>query len=967
MPAVCTAAELLTLVAKLKIEDSYAKAAEALATLTEDKNDEAIRRRVADADATPKLCKVLEAFVEGIKLHADALREKEAKEARYDQARTFLKNATDAFDDAEEKKAKAGDFTEADEEAEKKKGGSSSYNPLELAKEKKEEYFKAQRQKEFDSAQEAKTEAERLEKKALKERDNSIEHEEAMLNRRIYLEMAAASTLQVLINISRSKPNRLLIDQCGCVAPACRMLDMSLKREVFERSVMLLINCSTGPELLPVHQHILEAGGVPRLVEMLKLGPGQATAHRAIQVLSLISLNDGVKDAFRDTEGAFEALAAMLGAEQDGLYVKHAALCGNHLCEMNVPNKLAFMEHGCIPPMMALIKRGPTSPLTDIVVHTITSLAVGNELCDPVITNSGPLPYLVDLIANDLNPKLTLPAVTAVMHMAREDADAKQILSIAGVIPKLKALVNKDTLEEKQAAKVTEKAISGLSNLANNSVACQSALAQEGVLEVIKGMMEVVPPNTKMAQVCLAFAANFALKNPDTALAVKEADMLPLIAYHHLNGRALGTKESRAALIALGSVVNEIQESADFVGGMFSQILLHECLEGAPDGSISIPEGLKDEMTMFRKELGAELEKMRAKFRGKSSKMGLELDSAAANMMARVTGRKSIKTEVKEMEKAKRLAAQLAEAQALEEMTLLAGASINAGDFAPLARKAHDARKARVAKAARDAAMAVKAEEEAVEREEAEEHAAKEKEVLEAEEAREELRKAQADAAKSKAAALKEVSEAKAAKKDWEAAQKAVAAKRDHFERERLKAEKSIRDTRAKYTMESAALRKEVAALETALVGATPEAKDAIEAKWAASKDAALAVERKLLPDGDDDIKMYELQAAEFEAAKGGEIVASLEAVVAEKKAIYEKEQREADQAESVKTAALDQEQVAKLSAKKEIKEARVAELQASRSVKRITEKKARLAAGLSADSMLSERDKAQSACCVVM
>ena len=36
---------------------AYAKAAEALATMTEDKADDAIRRRVADADATPKLCK----------------------------------------------------------------------------------------------------------------------------------------------------------------------------------------------------------------------------------------------------------------------------------------------------------------------------------------------------------------------------------------------------------------------------------------------------------------------------------------------------------------------------------------------------------------------------------------------------------------------------------------------------------------------------------------------------------------------------------------------------------------------------------------------------------------------------------------------------------------------------------------------------------------------------------------------
>ena len=62
--------------------------------MTEDKTDDAIRRRVADADATPKLGKILEAFIEGINLHNASLKEKEGKEARYEQAKTFLKNAT---------------------------------------------------------------------------------------------------------------------------------------------------------------------------------------------------------------------------------------------------------------------------------------------------------------------------------------------------------------------------------------------------------------------------------------------------------------------------------------------------------------------------------------------------------------------------------------------------------------------------------------------------------------------------------------------------------------------------------------------------------------------------------------------------------------------------------------------------------------------------------------------------------
>ena len=70
-------------------------------------------------------------------------------------------------------------------------------------------------------------------------------------------------------------------------------------------------------------------------------------------------------------------------------------------------------------------------------------------------------------------------------------------------------------------------------------------------------------------------------------------------------------------------------------------------------------------MAVFRKELSMEMDKMRNKFRNKSSKLGTELDSASSNMMTRVTGRKTIKSEVREMDKASKLRAQLAEAATL--------------------------------------------------------------------------------------------------------------------------------------------------------------------------------------------------------------------------------------------------------------------------------------------------------------
>lgn len=153
------------------------------------------------------------------------------------------------------------------------------------------------------------------------------------------LEQVVINTLQCLINLSRSKKNRKEIADAGCVAPACTLLDLNLRREIHDRSVMLLINCVTGPIQYtgPVHDVVEDAGGVQKLVRMLELGPDHPTAHRAAQVLSLVSVDPEIKDIFReDCEGGFEALRAMLERDKsEGLFLKHAALTANHLCDEN--------------------------------------------------------------------------------------------------------------------------------------------------------------------------------------------------------------------------------------------------------------------------------------------------------------------------------------------------------------------------------------------------------------------------------------------------------------------------------------------------------------------------------------------------------------------------------------------------------------------------------------------------------
>ena len=69
---------------------------------------------------------------------------------------------------------------------------------------------------------------------------------------------------------------------------------------------MLLINCCTGPIQYtgPVHDVVEDSEGVQKLVEMIKLRPDHSTAHRAVQVLSLVSVDPEIKDISECTGGS---------------------------------------------------------------------------------------------------------------------------------------------------------------------------------------------------------------------------------------------------------------------------------------------------------------------------------------------------------------------------------------------------------------------------------------------------------------------------------------------------------------------------------------------------------------------------------------------------------------------------------------------------------------------------------------
>ena len=64
---------------------------------------------------------------------------------------------------------------------------------------------------------------------------------------------------------------------------------------------------------------------------------------------------------------------------------------------------------------------------------------------------------------------------------------------------------------------------------------------------------------SKMAQVCIAFVYAYTAGNSDNGWTVREAGLLPVVAYHHLRGRDKKTRESKEALVSLGAAVEAFQ------------------------------------------------------------------------------------------------------------------------------------------------------------------------------------------------------------------------------------------------------------------------------------------------------------------------------------------------------------------------------------------------------------------------
>jgi hypothetical protein len=201
------------------------------------------------------------------------------------------------------------------------------------------------------------------------------------------------------------------------------------------------------------------------------------------------------------------------------------------------------MEAGAVPAMMRLMDRGPNDPITAIALDAVTILAEDNDEVDEAVARTGVLQRVVEMISNPENPKLTNAAVTAVMHMARDYMDAKRMLTTAGVIPKLKRIIDECAIEESpESVALAQMCVSSLTNIgeflfihsalwATRLTSClctaidteywgQAELAEENVVTNVRSVFQAAPAESKMAQVCVAFVYAYTAGNSDNGWTV---------------------------------------------------------------------------------------------------------------------------------------------------------------------------------------------------------------------------------------------------------------------------------------------------------------------------------------------------------------------------------------------------------------------------------------------------------------
>ncbi|KAM3205966.1 hypothetical protein ACQJBY_061574 [Aegilops geniculata] len=250
---------------------------------------------------------------------------------------------------------------------------------------------------------------------------------------------AAAGEIRLLAK--RNVNNRICIAEAGAIPLLVNLLSSSDPRTQ-EHAVTALLNLS-------IHENnkasIVDSNAIPRIVEVLKTGSMEARENAAATLFSL-----SVVDENKVTIGAAGAIPPLINLLCDGSPrgKKDAATAIFNLC-IYQGNKVRAVKAGIITHLMNFLV-DPTGGMIDEAL-TLLSILAGNQEGKSVITQSEPMPPLVEVIKTG-SPRNRENAAAILWSLCSADAEQTMAAKAAGGEDALKELSETGTDRAKRKA-----------------------------------------------------------------------------------------------------------------------------------------------------------------------------------------------------------------------------------------------------------------------------------------------------------------------------------------------------------------------------------------------------------------------------------------------------------------------------------------------------------------------------------
>jgi len=192
---------------------------------------------------------------------------------------------------------------------------------------------------------------------------------------------------------------------------------------------------------------VVEAGDIPKLVELLRSGSADTKAVAA-GVLMILARNDDNRARIAQA-GAIPHLVELLrcnSAKGPGRAAAAHAL--RNLAARNDENRAKIIEAGAIPELVEILRR-TGEEVKAVAAHVLRNLA-RNDLHRARIVEAGAIPALLDLLRHS-QVDAKVAAAYALTNLACHDVNMSKIAE-AGAIPELVELLRSSTDEAKAAA-----------------------------------------------------------------------------------------------------------------------------------------------------------------------------------------------------------------------------------------------------------------------------------------------------------------------------------------------------------------------------------------------------------------------------------------------------------------------------------------------------------------------------------